>query len=356
MNLTTLTCLWRDPIDVQSRVPLIRKKIEPHLTIHDGHVHGVLGDQIAPIGDHRQRHFVQRDHRLHINNREPADRRVVDPRDPAAHHHGLERVRLAVAEELAVLVVRVVAGVLDHGPRGGEGRRRGELVVQVPERRHAAAPVERQHVARAEVVDRAALVVGNVRERLRLEGGRVDADERRRRVGPVLRQRGPDVGAVVVDAAVVVLGVARARERRVGDAPAGPGEDDHVAEAGAGGAVGAVDHGAVVVLLRRLRVLAGGDEVAVVADAHEALGLEGVALEGHALDQCPLGRARQLRELPDDLLALRRGAGRRQRRGGDGGVGLIDGHVHVQGQGRQGGAGTEQRQACEEHHRGQGRG
>lgn len=90
-------------------------------------------------------------------------------------------------------------------------------------------------------MNNAAEVVLVVDDGLVLESGRVDRDDGRGRVGPVLRQRGPEDCAVVVDPADVILDVAWRRQCRVGDALAFAVVDQYVGVSSAGRAVGAVD-------------------------------------------------------------------------------------------------------------------
>ena len=131
----------------------------------------------------------------------------------------------------------------------------------------------------------AAQVVGVVQDRRRLQRGRVDAHHRRRAVGPVLRDRRPDVLPVEVDAAVVVLDRPGSRERRVRDPRPVPREHDQVREAGPRAAVGAVDRRVVGYGWRG--VFARADDVAVRAQPDHAFGLVGVAFKVHFLDQSP---------------------------------------------------------------------
>lgn len=292
-------------IDIQGRSVLIRKTVNPELAIHNSNINRVLGHRHTEITDHRDGQFPEGQHSLQINEGNTAEVVSPDSGHTAAEHDGADgigtelgghvrRERL-VAEELAVLVVDVGRRVRVGVERRGELRERSEalrVVLQGPGGGVAAAPVQGDEAVVDGVVDDTAVVVVGAEESGVVQGPGLDLDDCCGAVGPVLRQRGPDVFAVVVDAADVVLDVAGRGQRGVGDEAALAIVDQDVCVALAGGAVCPVD---------RLRVLhgwdsplTGGDKVSLVADTGHALWLAGVTLEGCLGDEVPLGRAAQV--------------------------------------------------------------
>jgi len=150
----------------------------------------------------KKRHQRQRIHDRNAANLDPIRQR----RDARSEHDGPVAVRLGVAQELAVLVVDPVGRVQRDLLSLGEARQPREgLLVVGEEVALAAAPAQAREGAVDGVVDDAALVVGDAEEVLGLQSQGIDADGDGCGVGAVLGKLGPDVLAVVVEAAEVVL-------------------------------------------------------------------------------------------------------------------------------------------------------
>lgn len=222
-------------IHIQGGIMLIGQEIQAHLPVNEGNIEWILGDGCAQRTLEHYRDFRKRHHRLDVDEREATDGDIPrQGRHTGAHGHGAVAVHLGVAEELAVLVVDVEARVADDFLRGRELWERRGFGRQVPQRRVAGPPVERHQALGFLVVHNAAQVVLVVDDVLVFEGDRVDGDDGRGRVGPILRECCPDDFAVVVNSADVILDVSRRSQCRIGDPLALAVVDQDVSITGSG--------------------------------------------------------------------------------------------------------------------------
>ncbi|KDN68611.1 hypothetical protein CSUB01_07860, partial [Colletotrichum sublineola] len=243
-----------DLVHVHRAPPLLRRKVQPRPSPDERDVHGVLGHQHAfspslstvttttttttttpgsrPL---HERRLPNRHHGLRVHDRQPANldaRRWT--RDPRAQH---QRPPAHAAQRLAVLVVDPVRRVGNRplglvealplfplpSPSCFDTAEPGLVPVvvalprpnphpaprptprpQIPPPRRPPAPVQGRQRPRLGVVHDPALVIAHPQHRLHRQSRRVDPHHRPRCVGPVLRERRPDVPAVVVEPAVMV--------------------------------------------------------------------------------------------------------------------------------------------------------
>jgi len=317
---------------------LFRHEPEANPAIHNINIKRILADHRARLALQRQRHFIERNHRLHIHNRKPSQSRA----DTRADHDRAALVPLRVPQEPAVLVVDIARRVPDHRVWRGEdavdGRRR-ELPVQrvgsalaarhqrrLPRRGVARAPVQRRDRARRRVDDDAAKVVLVLQDLRHLVRVRVDPEERGGRVGAILGGGDPQVPGRVLQAAEMILRGALLGQGNVVQQSALAVVHQQLRPSRAVVAIRAVDPGVAWELDRWLRPDTHADHPAVLAHAHHALWLVGVALHRDGLDEVPGGAAAEVGELLDDCVGflLGEGAGEGRVLGkGSGGLGVV---------------------------------
>lgn len=296
-------------VNVDRTVPLIRTEPDPELSVNYLRIHGVLGQGRAQVARAGDGDFPEGQHGLQINEGESTQIKAGDRRHATAEHQRSFTVLSAVAvidqdsravgdgmvtEEFTVLVIHEEGrgrDVLLGRREARERRKSAREVLQRPRRGVARAPVQGYQIVGDGVVQDVAAVIGRAEQADLLQCQRVDARDRGRGVGPVLRDRDPDVSAVVVDAAAVILDVSGLGESSIGDALPFLVVYQHVREAGTRRPVGAIDR--LVEGHRGHRPLAGGDEESIIADANHALGLSGVAFQLDFGDERPCCRPTQ---------------------------------------------------------------
>ncbi|KAJ5461454.1 uncharacterized protein N7458_003006 [Penicillium daleae] len=127
------------------------------------------------------------------------------------------------------------------------------------------------------IMDNSTVVILGTEHVLLLERKRVDLDDRRSGVWPVLRQRSPEIATIIINPTSVILDISRLGQSGIGNESALTVVDERVRETCAGSTVGAIDR--LRVFRGRDSPLSGRNEVAVVADTGHTFWFASIAFE-----------------------------------------------------------------------------